>query len=314
MPLHPAVVAMVEATQRNPEYRPTHMLTPEQAREGYRALARALGPAPEVASVRDFSIEGPAGQIPMRAYAPAGTGPHPVLLYFHGGGWTIGDLDTHDRECRILCNDAACLVVAVDYRLAPEHRYPAAVQDTWAALLWVAQHASELSGDPSRLAVAGDSAGGNLAAVAALRARDAGGPNLQAQILVYPSVTGELMTYPSHGENAAAPFLPIESMQFFRAHYLGPDVVTTTDPHVAPIYAASHHDLPPALLLTAEYDPLRDEGRAYARKLEAAGVDVRHVEYPGMPHLFFQLSPVLEEGKAALRECATALRQAFERA
>jgi acetyl esterase len=224
----------------------------------------------------------------------------------------IGDLDTHDRECRILCNDTPCVVVAVDYRLAPEHPYPAAVDDAWAALQWVFRHAAELGGDSQRIAVGGDSAGGNLAAIVSLRARDQGGPALRAQLLVYPSVAGELLTYPSHEENANAPFLPLDTMRYFRGHYLG-KIETTTDPEVAPIHAASHAGLPPALILTAEFDPLRDEGRAYAAKLQEAGVEVNLIEYPGMPHMFFQLSPVLEEGKAALRESADALRKAFKR-
>jgi acetyl esterase len=312
MPLHPTVAAMAEAMRQNPDYRPTSELPPAAAREGYRALSSLFGPLPDVGGVQDRTLEGPGGPLRVRVYTPTtGKGPHPVLLYMHGGGWVIGDLDTHDRECRILCNDTPCLVVAVDYRLAPEHPYPAAVDDTWAALQWVARNASELGGDPKRIAVGGDSAGGNLAAIAALRARDAGGPALRAQLLVYPSVAGELLVYPSHSENATAPFLPLDSMRYFRKHYLG-DVEVTQDPNVAPIHAASHSNLPPALIITAEFDPLRDEGRAYAAKLKAAGVDVRLIEYAGMPHMFFQLSPVLEDGKAALQESAALLRKAFE--
>jgi acetyl esterase len=311
MPLHPTVVAMAEAMRQNPDFRQTSELTPQAAREGYRALPTLLGPPPEVSAVQDRTIEGPAGALRVRVYTPKNAvGPQPVLLFLHGGGWVIGDLDTHDRECRILCNDTPCLVVALDYRLAPEHPYPAAVEDTWAALQWVARHAGELGGDATRIAIGGDSAGGNLAAIAALRARDAGGPALRAQLLIYPSVAGELLTYPSHTENADAPFLPLASIRYFRAHYLGA-IETTKDPEVAPIYAASHSHLPPALIITAEFDPLRDEGRAYARKLEEAAVDVRLIEYAGMPHMFFQLSPILEEGKAALNECAAALRKSF---
>jgi acetyl esterase len=312
MPLHPAVVAMAEAMAANPDWKPTYQVTPQVAREGYRALSALFGPQPEVGAVQDRTIEGPGGAIPIRVYTPKNAAANSgVFVYLHGGGWVIGDLDTHDRECRTLCNDTPCVVVAVDYRLAPEHRYPAAVDDAWAALQWVAKHGSEIGADPKRIAVGGDSAGGNLAAVLALRARDQGGPALRAQILVYPSVAGELLTYPSHQENATAPFLPLESMRYFRAHYLGPDVVKTIDPEVAPIHAASHKNLPPALIITAEFDPLRDEGRAYAQQLKAAGSEAKLVEYSGMPHMFFQLSPVLEEGKAALAECASALRQAF---
>jgi acetyl esterase len=311
MPLHPTVVALAQAMQQNPEYRPTHQQTPQAARAGYRALPAILGPPPDVAGLQDRTIEGPGGALRIRVYSPKGTGPHPVLVYYHGGGWVIGDLDTHDRECRILCNDTPCVVVAVDYRLAPEHPYPAAVEDAWAALQWVARHSAEIGGDGARIAVGGDSAGGNLAAIVALRARDKGGPALRAQVLIYPSVAGELLTYPSHQENESAPFLPLDSMRYFRAHYLGA-VVTTTDPEIAPIHAASHADLPPALIITAEFDPLRDEGRAYAAKLKDAGSEVKLSEYPGMPHMFYQLSPVLEESKAALKESADALRNAFK--
>ena len=312
MPLHPNVAAIAQAMQQNPQYRPTHQLTPQAARDGYRALPALLGPPPDVAGLQDRTIEGPGGALRLRVYSPKGTGPHPVLVFYHGGGWVIGDLDTHDRECRVLCNDTPCVVVAVDYRLAPEHPYPAAVEDAWAALRWVARNASELGGDSERIAVGGDSAGGNLAAVMALRARDQGGPALSAQLLVYPSVAGELLSYPSHQENATAPFLPLDTMRYFRAHYLG-EIEVTTDPEIAPIHAASHAGLAPALIVTAEFDPLRDEGRAYAAKLEEAGVPVSLIEYPGMPHMFFQLSPVLEEGKAVLRESADALRAAFKR-
>jgi acetyl esterase len=313
MPLHPAVVAMAEAMAQNPDYRPTSQLTPQAAREGYRALPPLLGPPPDVGAVRDRAIEGPGGPLPIRVYTPKNAGAQqPVLLYMHGGGWVIGDLDTHDRECRILCNDTPCVVVALDYRLAPEHPYPAAVDDAWAALEWIARNATEIGADPQRIAVGGDSAGGNLAAILALRARDRKQPALRAQLLVYPSVAGELLAYPSHQENATAPFLPLDSMRYFRRHYLGA-VEKTDDPEVAPILAASHRDLPPALIITAEFDPLRDEGRAYAQKLEADGVEVQLIEYAGMPHMFYQLSPVLEEGKAALRESAAALRKAFAR-
>jgi acetyl esterase len=195
--------------------------------------------------------------------------------------------------------------------LAPEHRFPAAVDDAWAALQWIARNATALNGDATRVAVGGDSAGGNLAAVLALRARDEAGPALRAQILVYPAVAGAQATYASYEENAHAPFLPLQLMDYFRSHYLGASDAAGRDPRAAPILATSHRDLPPALIITAQYDPLRDEGRDYARKLESAGVDVRHIEYAGMPHMFFQLSPVVEEGRAALRACSDALRRAF---
>jgi len=302
---------MVDAMQQNPSYRGTHEQSPAEARAAYRALAQAFGPPEAVAAVEDRTLPGPAGEIPIRIYRASSEPALPVLVYYHGGGWVIGDLETHDRECRALCNSAGCIVVSVDYRLAPEHPFPAAVEDSWAALTWVAQHAASLGGDPDRLAVGGDSAGGNLAAVVALMARDAGGPALRHQLLIYPGVTGDTSQHASYEENAEAPFLPKRTIEYFMGHYFGPEQTTIDEMRAAPLTASSHADLPPALVVTAEYDPLRDEGRAYADKLEAAGVAVKYSEYPGMPHLFFQLSPILEEGKAALRESAEALRQAF---
>jgi acetyl esterase len=312
MPLHPQVVGLVQAMAANPDARPIHEQTPKEARDGYRALASMLGPGPEVASVVDRAIPGPACEIPVRVYTPTGAGPFGVLVFYHGGGWMIGDLDTHDRECRLLCNGAGCVVVSVDYRLAPEHPFPAAVEDAFAALQWVARHARELGGDPSRLAVGGDSAGGNLSAVVSLLARDAGGPALRFQLLVYPAV--DLRTdadYRSREQNAEGPFLPWTAVEHFTKHYLGESTARRRDVRVSPLAAGSHRGLPSALVVTAEFDPLRDEGEAYARALEDANVPVRLHRYDGMPHVFFQLSPIVDDGRRLLEEASAALREAL---
>ena len=315
MPLHPQVAALVDAMAASPDAKPTHEQTPKEARDGYRALAAMLGPAPDVAKVEDRSIPGPVSEIPVRVYTPGGAGPFGVLVFYHGGGWVIGDLETHDRECRMLCNGAGCVVVSVDYRLGPENRFPAAVDDAYAALEWVGRNAAEVGGDPKRLAVGGDSAGGNLSAVVALLARDRHGPALRFQLLVYPAVdmrTG-VTDYKSREQNAAGPFLTMDSIHYFSGHYLGDDGSgpEREDIRASPLLADSHRGLPSALVVTAEFDPLRDEGEAYARALEAANVPVRLHRYDGMPHVFFQLSPIVDAGRELLDEASEALREAL---
>lgn len=320
MPLHPQLVPLAEGMHAPGAKKMSDMTTLE-ARASYLAIAGTFGPGEDVGSVADRTIPGPAGVLPIRVYTPAGApGPLPVSVFYHGGGWTIGDLDSHDRECRALCNRARCVVVSVDYRRAPEARFPAAFEDASAALGWVGAHAPEIGGDPTRMAVVGDSAGGNLAAAVALHARDHGGPALCFQLLVYPAVdlAGGPAVYASARENEAGPFLTLETMQAFEAHYLGQPAADTprdtlVDPRLSPLHAADHAGLPPTLLVTAEFDPLRDQGRAYAAALEAAGVPVTLHEYDGMAHLFFQLSPICDDAKALLDECGEALNKAFAR-
>lgn len=314
MPLHPQLMALVDAMAANPDAKGTHEQTPQEARDGYRALSAMFGAVPEVAAVEDHRLPCPDRDIPVRIYRPEGGGPFGVLVFYHGGGWVIGDLDTHDRECRLLCSGAGCLVVSVDYRLAPEHPFPAAVDDAFAALQWIGRNAAEIGGDPGRIAVGGDSAGGNLSAVMALLARDAGGPALCYQLLVYPAVDArENGDYRSRVKNADGPFLTQAAMDYFTGHYLGGKGAegSREDFRVSPLLAESHRDLPPTLLVTAEFDPLRDEGEAYARRLEASGVPVRLHRYDGMPHVFFQLSPILDAGKQLIDEASAALREAF---
>ena len=311
MPLHPQIKPLVDAMAANPDAKKMVDQTLEEARATYVALGAMFGPGPQVGGVTDLAIPGPGGEIPLRVYTPEAEGPFGMLVFYHGGGWVIGDLDSHDRECRALCRGAGCLVVSVQYRLAPEHVFPAAPDDAFAALTWVAAHAEELGGDGSRIAVGGDSAGGNLAAVVALLARDAGGPALRFQLLVYPAVDMRLDNpFASRQENAEAPFLNRETMDWFEGHYFKGDV-DRTDPKLSPLLASSHAGLPPALIATAEFDPLRDEGEAYAKTLQEAGVAATLHRYDGMPHVFFQLWAITDAGKELIAEASEALRGAL---
>jgi acetyl esterase len=233
-----------------------------------------------------------------------------VLVWYHGGGWVLGDLETADASCRELAVRAGCLVVSVEYRLAPEHPFPAGVDDAWEALGWVAEHAAELGGDPARLAVGGDSAGGTLAAVVTHRARDRGGPPIAFQLLVYP-VTDLRLGHPSVEDNADGYVLTRDSMLWFRSHYVGANEADVLNPLASPLLAEDHSGLPPALIITAGYDPLRDEGEAYGRKLEEAGVPVTVHRYEGQIHGFFAMVALLDGAKEALDEAAEALRDAL---
>jgi acetyl esterase/lipase len=311
MPLDPQAQALLEqmAASNMPE---RDTLTPEEVRANMRAMVGVLGEGEPVARVEDRVIPGPAGPIPARIYTPTGTGPFPVLVYFHGGGWVIGDIETHDGTCRSLCNGAGCIVVSADYRLAPEHRFPAAPEDCYAATVWVARQATTFDGDASRLAVGGDSAGGNLAAVVSLMARDRGGPSLAFQVLIYPA-TDQRMQAPSIEENGEGYYLTTRDMVWFRGHYLANER-DMADPLASPLLAPDLRGLPPALVITAEFDPLRDEGEAYGRKLAEAGVPATISRYDGMIHGFVRMAPVLDQGKVAIGESCRALQAAFARA
>jgi len=285
--------------------------TPEQVREAYNQFS-VLASKAEMASVTDRTFPGPAGDVPVRVYVPTGEpGPRPVLVYFHGGGWVIGDLESHDATVRALAAASGVTVVAVDYRLAPENPFPAAVDDCLAAVRWVADPstAAELAVDPARLAVGGDSAGGNLAAVVAQQLRDSG-PAVRFQLLVYPA-TDMHLSYPSIDENADGYFLTKADMAWFRTHYLGAD--NWDDPRASPLLVADDavRDVAPALVITAEYDPLRDEGEAYAAKLQAMGVEVTASRYDSVIHGFFSMGDLVPEGKAAIDQAAEALRAAL---
>jgi acetyl esterase len=308
MPLDPQVKILMDqiAALNGPKI---HTLSAPDAR---RATGSMFKLPPErlekVFKVEDRKIPGPAGEIPIRIYTPEGSGPFPVLVFFHGGGWVICDLDSHDAPCRLLTNKAKCVTVSVDYRLAPENKFPAGVEDCFAATKWVAGNAKELNIDPERLAVGGDSAGGNLSAVISQLARDAGGPKIAFQLLVYPATEAELDTQ-SH-KMFTDYFLTKDDIFWFWAHYLrGP--ADRKDPRIAPALAKTLKGLPPALIITAEFDPLRDEGEAYGEKLRKAGVPVTVSRYDGMIHGFFSMFDVLDKGKQAIEESAAALRKVF---
>lgn len=291
---------------------PLNALSVTEARQALLTLFAPSGEREPVHKVEDRKIPIPGGPMPVRIYTPSSGGRLPVLVFFHGGGWVLGDLETHDAPCRTLANAAGCMVVAVDYRLAPEHKFPAAAEDCYAATKWVVLNAATLGGDPTRIAVGGDSAGGNLAAAVTLMARDRGAPSFTYQVLVYP-VTDYAFTSASYRENADGYLLTTDLMQWFWHHYL-PTEGDGQNPYASPLRDTREAEkLPPALVITAEFDPLRDEGEAYAARLRKAGVPVVLTRYNGMIHGFFSLGTVLEQGKKALAEAAAGLRAAFVR-
>jgi acetyl esterase len=309
MPLQPQAKALLDVINQGPTPDFSTLEAPA-VRELFdnMALAPAGGPEP-VDRVEDRTIPGPAGDIPVRVYAPDSNGPLPLLAFFHGGGFVIGSIETHDGTCRSLANGAGCCVVSVDYRLAPEHPFPAAPEDCYAVTCWLSEHGAELGGDPTRLAVAGDSAGGNLAAVVALLCRDRGGPQLAHQLLVYPVIDHAFDTA-SYAENAEGYMLTTEMMKWFWEQYLeGPEA--GRDPLASPIQADSHADLAPASVLTAEFDPLRDEGEAYAARLIAAGVPTKLVRYNGLFHGFFGMNALIDDAQSAVDQANADLRAAF---
>jgi acetyl esterase len=311
--LDPQVKAVIDLVIKSG--RPSFdQLSPEAARQLFRETRpAATPPAPDIGTVKDLAADGPAGRIPLRLYRPKGVAdgtPLPALVFFHGGGWVIGDLDTHDVLCRQLTAGGGISVVAVDYRLAPEHRFPAALDDAWAATRWIAAHAARLGIDAGRLAVGGDSAGGNLATVVALLAREHGGPALAYQALIYP-VTDVAAEAQSYADFAEGFMLTRASMRWFIAHYLGGGQ-DTKDWRVSPLRAPSLARVPPALVVTAGFDPLRDEGEAYARGLREAGVRVDAVCYGGMVHGFVPMGRLIETGNRAVAHIAATLRQALQ--
>ncbi len=277
-------------------------LTPEEAR------GLSLTPPPDVptavGNVTDRTIPGEAADIPVRIYAPDGNATTGALVYFHGGGWVIGDLDSHDETCRKLCSNSGQTIVSVDYRLAPETRFPGAINDCFIATRWVADNAALLNVDPARLAVGGDSAGGNLAAACALMARDKGGPAIAFQLLIYP-VTGNDFDTPSYLDNAEGYLLSRKAMQWFWDHYV-PDAKGRSNPYAAPL-EGELSGLPPALVMTAEYDPLRDEGEAYAAALRAAGCEAQVTRYAGLFHGFFGMYDAIAAARTAMQQATDAL-------
>ncbi len=305
MPLDPELVGLLEQVSQAP---PLSSHPPEQARELFRALCAygaTIATPVTIAETEDISVSGAAGELFARIYRPAGAGPHPTVAFFHGGGFTIGDTAAYDLQCRTLCAEAGAVVVSTDYRLAPEHPYPAAVDDALAATRWVRDHVAELGGDPGRLAVAGDSAGGNLSAVVAQQLRGEK-PPLAAQLLIYPA-TDLLSERPSHEENATGYFLERDDILWFHRNYL-PDPSVAEDLRLSPLRARDLGGLPPAVIATAGLDPLRDDGDAYAEALSAAGVRVIHRRYPSLVHGFFGFGPFSRTAQAAIGELCADLR------
>jgi len=311
MALHPQCKAFLDILAASGG-KPLEQLPLAEARTVPRALIEFGGPEPQVARVEDRVIAGPAQPIPLRIYWPVLGERLPALLFFHGGGFVICDLDSHDRQCRGLANASGCVVVSVDYRLAPEHKFPAAPEDAYAATRYVAEHASEFGIDGNRIAVGGDSAGGNLATVVALMARDRGGPSLSFQLLIYP-VVDFADESPSMHQYANDHFLTRDLMDWFTAQYTA-SAADARSPYASPMNAEDVQGLPPAMVITGECDPLRDQGEAYAHKLRKAGVPVELKRYEGMIHPFFSLGGIVDEARTAMADAGSALQQALGRA
>ena len=306
MPLDPQAKAFLAQFPSMPDFEaiPLPLL-----RQGFEQSALSPGEPEPVAHVENLRLPGPDGEIPVRLYRPESKSALPGLVYFHGGGFVLCNLESHDGVCRSLANAAGCAVVSVDYRLAPEHPFPAAPEDCYAATRFVAERGRELGIDSARIAVGGDSAGGNLTAVVSQMARDRRGPRLRFQLLVYP-VTDASFDTPSYRENAEGYFLTTTMMKWFWGKYLA-NPADAANPYASPLRAMDLTGLPPGLCITAEFDPLRDEGEAYAARLRKAGVDVPATRYDGMFHGFFGMGAMLDQGKKAVAQAAGALKKAL---
>jgi len=312
MPLHPEAAAFLEQIARQK----AHAIETVPVEITRRAAAlgnSASADPPTLAKIKNLCIKRPDGtDLSVRIYVPNGPRPFGVCLYFHGGGWVLNSIDTHDDLVRRLAATSGCVFVNVEYRLAPEHKYPAAVEDAYTALCWVHEHAQEIGCDPRRIAVAGDSAGGNLAAAVCLMSRDRQGPKIGFQALIYP-ITDCDFERPSYRENGEGFFLTRREMKWFWNHYVSsPEQMR--EPYASPLLASSLRDLPAAWILTAEYDPLRDEGEAYADALRAAGVDVTLHRYEGMIHAFVRRVEQFDTAHKVINEIANELQTAFSRA
>ncbi|WP_432988929.1 alpha/beta hydrolase [Dactylosporangium sp. CA-233914] len=309
MPLDPQVQQMRDAKERD-GVAPLYTMTLDAARAADLASIRAAGGSPEkVHDVSEHWLPGPGGKVLLRVYRPSAEANLPVLMYFFGGGWVLGTVDTADALARALANAAGCIVAVPGYRLAPEHPFPAAVEDCWAATEWVIANAADLGADPARVAVGGDSAGGNLAAGITLMAQEAGGPALLGQLLIYPN-TDQVADDESMRANDDPYLFNHHSVAWYRSHYfVDPD--DAYNPLASPLQAESLAGLPPALVITAEYDPLRDQGERYAARLAQEGVPVAATRYEGMIHGFFAMAGTLEAGKLAQAQAAKQLREWF---
>jgi acetyl esterase len=303
-----ALLGMLEQSGMPPMYEGT----PDAGRAQYLALtagARTPEQVVPVGSTEDLTVPGAEGDLRARVYRPEGEGPFPTVAFFHGGGWVIGDLDTHDNMARHVCRGGRAVVVAVDYRLAPEHPFPAAADDAVASARWIAAHLDRFGGD-DRMAVAGDSAGGNLAAVVA-QVLTAEGTRLSGQFLIYPAVDA-MGEYPSRVENARGYFLEQPTMDWFYGHYAGA-FDDAKDPRLSPLHAADLSGLPPAVIVTAEYDPLRDEGEAYGEALRAAGGEATVTRYAGLIHGFFDMGTASPAAQAAIDESSARFGELLHR-
>ena len=304
MPVDPQIQMLLTLSATLP---PLHTLSVEEARAQFAARSFPGLREPEIARVVNRDMQGPGGSLGLRVYTPLGTGPFPLMVFFHGSGFVVCSLDTHDVMCRNLCAGTGCVVVSVDYRLAPEAKFPAATDDCLAATCWAVANAAALGADPNRVLVAGDSAGGNLAAVTALRVRDEGGPKLLGQLLIYPVTDYYEPGTPSMMENAEGYGLGRAGMIWFWNHYLA-DPSDGANPHASPYRAVDLSGLPPALVVTAEYDPLRDEGEYYADRLRQAGVPTVAKRWDGMNHGFFFWPGIVDRAGVAMDEACDWVR------
>jgi len=310
MPLDSQVQALLAELEQQ-GLPPFEQMSVPQAREVMGAFRDLQGEPEPVGEIRDVLAPGPAGRLPVRVYHPSPGTALPLMVYFHGGGWVIGNVEVLDKPCRALANATQCVVASVEYRLSPETKFPGAAEDAHAATVWLAEHADELGADRERLVVAGDSAGGNLAAVTALMSRDRGTPPIAYQLLLFPVTAPARGTaFASYADNADGYLLTRGAMEWFWDHYLS-DPAQATDPYAAPLHAEDLSGLPPALVATAEFDPLRDEGRAYAERLADAGVAVTSTTYDGLIHDFFLMGGVVGRTRELLTDVGDATRKRF---
>ncbi len=308
MPVDPQIQALLDRGTGVPA---THTLPVAEARLQYEARIAVMAPPAPVAKIAERSIDGPGGPLKLRIYTPVGSGPFPLMMFFHGSGFVLCSLDTHDGLCRNLAASIGCVVASVDYRLAPEHKFPDGPDDCLAATRWAAAHAAELGAAPARIMLAGDSAGGNMAAVTALRVRDEGGPELCGQMLLYPVTDYHTPGTPSYAENANGYGLTRDTMKWFWGHYLT-NPVEAESPHACPLRAPDVSGLPPAYVMSAEYDPLRDEAELYGERLRAAGVPTEITRCSGMNHGFLFWVGLVAGADAAMAAACAWARQKFE--
>ena len=309
MSLDPFIKSLFDRMPQLAHY-PLWEKSPAEARAAFKFLTQFSEPqSVPIGKSVDIEASGPAGPVVLRVYTPvaAGAGSLPGLVYFHGGGFVLGDLDSYDPLCRTLANESGCRIVSVDYRLAPEHKFPAAVEDAFAALTWIEAHAGELGIDPNRLAVGGDSAGGNLAAVTCQLARGNKGPAIDFQLLIYPAT---VMGAPRDKSSATGIIEDARNLRWFQEQYV-PEGTDLSDPRISPLYASDFKDLPPAYIVTAGFDLLRSDGVAYAEKLKAEGIAVTHIDYPTMIHGFFMMQNWIPAAPEAVSAAARAVRSAL---